>query len=83
MFYTEEFRERVKKAYPNSKFLNKMLDNNELGVGYFLREHSQPTVHIDEIFKAKSLEQVQQLAEVAKERSVLHKVWRDLYLNTL
>jgi len=84
MKYPEDFKNRVKKAYPDDKKLNEWLDKGKIIVGSYLEHHSSTviSVPIDKILEAISLEDLKKEAKEAKEKVELYEEWRELYLNS-
>lgn len=80
MRYPEEFKERVKKAYPEAKKLHKALDNqDDDAVSYILTWNCNPVVNAERILECKSLDEVRELAGKALERRSVY----DEYLSLL
>lgn len=78
MFYSEDFKARCKKVYPTFERLHKALDENSEWVGTYLKDSADEKISVDIILKATSLEEVQALARVAKEKCSLYVEWRNL-----
>jgi len=73
MKYTEEFKDRVKKLYPNSKQMHEMLDNGNAFLGRLLDDNSPSGISNETILKAKSLTELQQLATTNQAKIQLYK----------
>lgn len=78
MFYPEEFKARVKKAYPKWKDLHQRLDNGDTYVGNYLKD-STKVVSLDTILNATSLKKLQDTARDAQEKVKLYCEWKKLY----
>lgn len=79
MFYPEDFKNRVKKAYPDFDELHRRLDNGDVFVGLFLKDDPYPPISFDAILAATSLEELQEKAKIALERMDLACEWEKLY----
>ena len=83
MFYPENFKKRVKKAYPKQEKLHLLLDRENpnldeiFEVGDILKVGDRPSIPTDEVMKAKSLIELQNSIE---EKRALRSIWEDLYL---
>ena len=80
MFYPEDFKKRLKKAYPDWEELHWRLDNNDYMVGHLLKENMQSAISIDSVLAAKSLEDLQSMAKAMEQRVKLYDEWCELYL---
>lgn len=79
MFYPEDFKSRVKKAYPNFEKLHRSLDNGDEIVGRLLDDGSYPsTISLDTILAATSLEELQEKAKAIKVKLNLYNEWCDI-----
>ena len=81
MFYPEDFKKRVKEAYPNFEQLHCDLDNGEdEAVGKFLDKRSDLlSISIYIILDATSLEELQKMARENQKKLKLYGEWCELY----
>ncbi len=79
MFYPEDFKTRVKKAYPNWEDLHRRLDSGDVFVGRYLDDNSTTSLSLDTILNATSLEKLQEKARTAQEKVELYREWSNLY----
>lgn len=79
MFYPEDFKTRVKNAYPNWEGLHRRLDSGDCFVGRFLDDSSSTTISLDTVLAATSLEELQNKAKAEQEKVELYKEWSKLY----
>lgn len=79
MFYSEDFKKRVKNQFPDWRLMNQALDNNDVAVGRYLSIFAGDTFNLDEILKATSLEKLQEDAKSMKEATALYKEWCGLF----
>ena len=80
MFYSKDFKTRVKKAYPNFKELHRSLEcGNDYTVGLYLSENSSSSISITTVLEATSLKELQNKAKAEKEKVELYKEWCELY----
>ena len=86
MIYPKNFKERVLHAHPNSSEVKTLLkvanEENVIKLCHFLRENSSNKMSIDIILEAKSLEELQKIAELEKERCLLYQDALELYYST-
>ena len=79
MFYPEDFKTRVKKAYPNCEELHLGLDSGDVFIGRYLDDSSPTSLSLDTILNATSLEELQEKARLAQEKVELYCEWSKLY----
>lgn len=86
MIYPEDFKNRMLKAYPNSlevtEYLKVSNEENLLMLCHFLQENSSNKISIDFILEANSLEELQKIAKIEKERCLLHQEALKLFYST-
>ena len=69
MKYPETFIAKCKRVFPNWTQLHKCLDKGSPSVGRMINECAeQTTFHYNEILRATSLEELQQKAQLMKDR---------------
>ena len=86
MFYPEDFKNRVKKAFPTWEKMHQKLDEGDPAVGLYLADapsenmkfNSYGAIPVEEILKATSLEELQNKARAIVERGKLYSEWRKL-----
>lgn len=80
MIYPEEFKERVKKAYPEARRLHEALENqdNDL-VSVFLTYNCSSAVKAERILECNSLGEVRNLAWEALERQNIYQRYLELH----
>lgn len=79
MFYPEDFKSRVKKAYPNWYELHMRLEDGEVFVGGCLKNNYHKTISINAVLTATSLEELQEKVKPEKEKEILFQEWCKLY----
>lgn len=79
MFYPEEFKNRVKKTYPNWDELHRRMDSGDVFVGRYLDNNSPSALSLDTILTATSLEELQKKAKIAQEKVALYHDLCTLY----
>lgn len=80
MIYPEEFKERVKKAYPEAQKLHEALENQEDDVvSVALTCNALPVVKAERILECKSLDEVRKLAWEALERQAIYESYLDIH----
>lgn len=80
MFYPTDFKNRVKKTYPNWDELHRGLDNGDVFVGRYLNDSSYPaSISLNTILAATSLEELQEMAKVLQAKVDLYNEWSQLY----
>ncbi len=79
MFYPDDFKERVKKAYPYLRDLHHALDNGDPIVGVYLSECRPAPITLETILLATSLEELQEKARIEKEKTDLWQEWLKNY----
>jgi len=81
MFYPEEFKTRVRAAYPN---LPKLYDHMEAGERHMVKQFLEAGIEIkqgvsfEDVLAATSLEELQAYAKLQQERAELLKEWKEL-----
>lgn len=80
MFYPEEFKARCKKAYPDNEVLHEKLEEGSEWVGRYLDDGADGKLPVDTILEATSLEELQALAQVEKEKRSLYAEWCGMYI---
>ena len=78
MFYPQEFKDRVKKAYPDRKDLHQLLDDGDRSVGCFLDHKAVIEIHLRDILAATSLEELQEEARTIQKSRELFLEWNKL-----
>lgn len=81
MIYSEEFKTKVKKAYPNCEELHRKLDSGDAFVGRYLDDSSPTALSLDTVLTETSLEELQQKARAAQEKAELYSEWCELFRN--
>lgn len=79
MFYSSDFKDRVMKAFPDNEDLEARLEKGDIMVGRILDDSSPDSLSLDVILNSNSLEQLQAMARIAKERKDLYTEWLDIY----
>ena len=79
MFYPEDFKNRVKKAFPTWDELHRRLDSGDVFVGRYLDDNSPTALSLNTILTATSLEELQENAKAAQEKVELYHDWCNLY----
>ena len=79
MFYPEEFKVRVKKAYPDFESLHQALDRGDEIVGRYLSDNRSSGLDFDTILNATSLEELQEKARDKQEKNELYYEWFVIY----
>lgn len=79
MFYPEDFKNRVKKAFPTWYELHRRLDSEDVLVGRYLDDNSPTAFPFSTILTATSLEELQEKAKAAQEKVELYHEWFNLY----
>lgn len=81
MFYPEDFKQRVKKAYPNWEKLHEELDCGEVSsVGLRLHDSiATPYFTLDKILEATSLEELKEEAKREQEKIELYLEWEKIF----
>ncbi len=79
MFYPEDFKNRVKKVYPNWDELHRLLDSGDVVVGVYLDNTSPTALSLNTILTATSLKKLQEQAKIAQEKVALYHDWCTLY----
>ncbi|MBD8922208.1 hypothetical protein EGR52_02140 [bacterium] len=75
MFYPEDFKNRVKKAYPNYDELHRRLDEGDVFVGRYLDDSSSTRISFETILSATSLEKLKNEARVGQEKVAIYNEW--------
>ena len=75
MTYSDNFKERCKKAYPTLEVLHKALDENSEWVGRYLLSGADGKVSIEDILEVATLAELHELARVAQEKLKLYTEW--------
>lgn len=75
MFYPEDFKNRVKKAYPNWDELHRRLDEGDVFVGRYLDDSSSTEISFETILSATSLEELKNEARVGQEKVAIYNEW--------
>lgn len=79
MFYPTEFKEKVKKAFPNWDELHRSLDEGDVFVGRYLDDNCTTSLSINTIMAATSLKELQDKARTELEKVELYNEWSRLY----
>lgn len=79
MHYPEDFKEKVRKVYPDKFDLHRRLDQDDFSAGAYLSGLRPKRITLDTILAATSLEELQEKARVEKERYELWEEWRRLF----
>lgn len=79
MFYPEDFKTRVKNAYPNWEELHRRLDSGDYFVGCYLDDSSSSAISLATVLAATSLEELQNKAKAEQEKVELYNEWCKLY----
>ncbi len=79
MFYPENFKNRVKKVYPDWDELHLGLDNGYEIVGRYLNDASHETISVEAVLAATSLEELKKIAEAIKVKKELFREWNQLF----
>lgn len=72
MIYPEKFKAKVKKMYPDWKFIHNALDSGSALVPRYLYDSCSQGVSIERVLAATSLEELQDFAKVEKEKWALY-----------
>lgn len=83
MFYPEDFKARVRKAYPDWQLIQEKLDNGSTFVGRLLDDNRSTGLSFETILSATSLEELQDKARAEKEKDDLYAEWSKLYLKQM
>lgn len=75
MFYPEDFKNRVKKAYPNWDELHRRLDEGDDFVGHYLDDSTSTGISFETILSATSLEELKNEARVGQEKVAIYNEW--------
>lgn len=75
MFYPEDFKNRVKKAYPNWDELHRRLDEGDVFVGCYLDDSCSTGISFETILSATSLEELNNKARVGQEKVAIYNEW--------
>jgi hypothetical protein len=73
--YSQDFIERVKKAYPLSESLHKALDCGSEIVGRYLDDSTSDTISISTVLAADSLDSLKQYCRDKKTKLNLSREW--------
>jgi hypothetical protein len=79
MIYSEDFKQRVKVAYPTCEHLHALLDEGNLFLGRYLGEGSRDSLSVDLVLAATSLEELQGWARQLQEKKALYREWYNAY----
>ena len=71
MKYPEKFIAKCRRVYPNWTQLHKCLEKGSISVSRMLSECKTTTFHYNEILRATSLEELQEQAQLMKDRCEL------------
>lgn len=75
--YSQEFINKVKEVYPNSKEIKELADKNQYFLGRYLDDSSSSSIGIGTILNATSLESLQQIARTEKMKCELYAQWHE------
>lgn len=75
MFYPEDFKNRVKKAFPTWERMHQKLDSGDAIVGRYLCNNADDVISTKTILAATSLEELQDKARAMEERGELYSEW--------
>ena len=75
MAYSQDFKNKVKAAYPDSKEIHRLVDNNQYFLGRLLDDSSQGGINVDEILLATSLDVLKKKALSLKIRKEVYSDW--------
>lgn len=73
MVYTENFKERCKRAFPDWQRLHDALEEGDECVGQYLHDNCERGIRYDEILAASSLEELKVKALLIKEKNALYE----------
>jgi len=79
MFYPEDFKNRVKKAFPTWESMHQKLDSGDVSVGRYLGDNADGVISTKTVLAATSLEELQDKARAMEERGQLYSEWCKLY----
>lgn len=71
--YSEDFKARVKKVYPDWERLHELLDQNNPIVGRYLYDSAKGYIESHAVLAATSLAELQELARKEEEKLNLYK----------
>lgn len=76
--YSKELIADIKRLYPDSSAMHKLADEGNAFLGRYL-DDSRGGVGLDTILLATSLQEIQDLARLQKERNALYARWGKEY----
>jgi len=81
MNYSDSFKERVKREYPDNKEIQKLLDSGGVFLGRYLDDGrvSLSGHSILEYIDLGDIDALEKRAKAAKERDLLYKEWGKIY----
>jgi hypothetical protein len=79
MFYPDSFKSECRRLYPDWQELHKMVEDGNVFAGRLLDDAAEGSVSLDTILHAMSLSELQELAQLEKEKVVLYDRWMGLY----
>ncbi len=73
MIYSKEFKEKIKKVYPDWESIQKFMDNDSDLVCQQLFDKCSSGMSFDTVLNASSLEELQRIAKQEKEKWALYR----------
>jgi len=77
--YSQEFKDKCKRLFPDWDDLHSRVEQGQTIVGRYLDDASNSSISTKTILGAKSLLELQGLAEMEKEKTELYSEWCELY----
>ena len=79
MKYPKQFKEECLAIYPDFKRVQELLESGNTFLGRILCDCSEDEIEIEDILKAKTLEEIKSKAMIIKKKRVLYQKWCKLY----
>lgn len=80
LIYSEDFREAIRKAFPNSEIINRLLAENSFTLGGYMEEgkvcYLSPSLVVD-LLEAGRHEELLTVAKAAEEKRRLYEMWQN------
>ena len=82
IYYSGEFKKKVRTLYPNGNVIKQMLENNDERLGEKLRIGYLEPLTFEGVRKAKSMQELEELIDEKQleEKFQLYKEWCDIYV---